>query len=72
MYLRAIAILLEVAILAVIMFVFMKAAWLTGFDLGLDSKYKTILKIFLALIGFAAVFFFIAHLISLYPTTGVT
>lgn len=68
---RIIAILLEVSILAIIMYVLLKGMWLTCFDLGLGSKYKKFLVRFLIMIGFAAVVFFIAHLISFYPTIGV-
>ena len=67
---RTIAILLEVSILAIIMYVLLKGAWLASFDLGLGSKYKKILVRFLIFIGFAALVFFIAHLISFYPTIG--
>ena len=69
---RIIAILLEVCILTIIIYVLLKGLWLTSFDLGLGSKYKKFLAIFLIMIGFAAVVFFIAHLISFYPKIGVS
>ena len=68
MILSAMAILLEVSILAAIVYALLSGVWLTVFDLGLESKYRKIIVIFLILAGSAAVVFFIAHLISLYPT----
>lgn len=67
-FLRAMAILVEVSILAAIMYALLSGVWLTIFDMGLGSKYKKIVVIVLVLVGSMAVIFFIAHLISFYPT----
>lgn len=67
-FLRAVAILVEVSILAAIIYALLRAVQLTVFDLGLESKYRKIVVIALVLAGSAAIVFFIAHLISFYPT----
>ena len=67
-FLRALAILAEASILAAIIYALLSGVWLTVFDLGLGSKYRKIMAIALVLTGFTAVLFFIAHLISFYPT----
>ena len=66
--LRAVAILVEVLILAAIFYVLLAGAWLTIFDLGLRPKYHKIVAMALVVTGAMAVIFFIAHLISFYPT----
>lgn len=67
-FLRAIAILVEASILAAIIYALLRGVQLTVFDLGLGSKYRKIVVIVLVLAGSMAVVFFIAHLISFYPT----
>jgi hypothetical protein len=67
-FLRAIAILVEVLILAALIYALLRALQLTVFELGLESKYKKIVVIALVLAGSMAIVFFIAHLISFYPT----
>jgi hypothetical protein len=67
-FLRAIAILAEVLILAALIYVLLRALQLTVFELGLESKYKKIVVIALVLTGSMAIIFFIAHLILFYPT----
>ena len=67
-FLRAAAILAEVLILAALIYALLRALQLTVFDLGLESKYKKIVVIALVLAGSMAIVFFIAHLISFYPT----
>jgi len=69
--LRVIAIVVEVVILAAIMYSILTGVWLTVFDLGIGLKYKKILTVVLVLIGCIAVFFFIAHLTAFYPTISV-
>ncbi len=69
MLLRAIAIFVEVLILAGIMYALLSGAWLTLFDLGLGVKYKKFLTVALTLAGLMAVVFFVAHLTSFYPGT---
>lgn len=65
--LRAVAIFIEVAILAAVMYVLFTGVRLTVFDLGLGLRYKKIVTIALVLAGFIVVVFFIAHLTSFYP-----
>jgi len=67
-FLRAVVILAEVSILAAIIYVLLRGVQLTVFELGLESKYKKIVVIVLVLAGSMAIVFFIAHLISFYPT----
>ena len=67
-FLRVIAIAIEVIILAVLLYCLLDAAWLTIFDLGLGSKYKRVIAMALAAVGSLVVVFLIAHLTSLYPT----
>ncbi len=65
--LRVIAIFIEVAILAAIMYVLFTGVRLTAFDLGLGLRYKKVVTMALVLAGFIVVVFFIAHLTSFYP-----
>ncbi len=67
-FLRAIAILVELSILAAIIYALLRGVHLTVFDIGLGSKYRKIVVISLVLAGSMAVVFFIAHLISFYST----
>ena len=67
-FLRVIAILVEVLILAALIYTLLRALQLTVFELGLESKYKKIVVIALVLAGSLAIVFFIAHLISFYPS----
>jgi hypothetical protein len=66
--LRALAIVIEVIILAAIIFSLLWAVRLILFDLVLKPKYKGIITLLLAAVGAASVIFFISHLISFYPT----
>lgn len=66
--LRALAILVEVIILTGIIGCLLSGLWLTLFDLGLGVKYKRFLTVALTLAGTIVVVFFIAHLVSFYPT----
>ncbi len=65
--LRAVAIFIEVAILAAVMYVLFTGVRLTVFDLGLGLRYKKVVTMALILAGFIVVVFFIAHLTSFYP-----
>ena len=67
-FLRTVAIFIEVAILAAIIYVLLTGVRLTVFDLGLGAKYKKVVAGALVLAGCLVVVFFIAHLISFYPT----
>ena len=65
---RTIAILIEVVILAAIIYCLLTGVWLTIFDLRLGPKYKKVVTMALVVAGCIAVVFFIAHLTSFYPT----
>ena len=65
--LRVIAILIEVLILASIIYVLLTAVRLTVFDLGLGAKYNKVLAMALVLASGMALVFFIAHLTAFYP-----
>lgn len=66
-FLRVIAIFIEVVILAAVMYCLLTGVRLTVFDLGMGLKYKRVVALVLLLVGFITVFFFIAHLTSFYP-----
>ncbi len=66
--LRVIAILVEVIILASIIYVLLSGVWLTVFDLGMGTKYRKVVAMVLVLAGCIALVFFIAHLTTFYPT----
>lgn len=67
-FLRVIAIFIEVLVLAAIMYCLLTGVWLTVFDLGLGPKYKKVVTMALVLAGCIVMVFFIAHLTSFYPT----
>jgi len=67
-FLRAIAILIEVVILAGIMYALLRGVKVIAFDLGLGEKYKKFITMALIAVGSIAVIFFIAHLTSFYPS----
>lgn len=67
-FLRVIAIFIEVVILAAIMYCLLGGVRLTLFDLGLRSKYGRMVSVALLVAGFIVVLFFIAHLTVFYPT----
>ncbi len=66
--LRVTAILIEIVILASIIYVLLTGVRLTVFDLGLGPKYKKVVAMVLVLAGCIALVFFIAHLTTFYPT----
>ena len=68
MLLRAIAITIEVILLAAIIYSLLTGVWLTIFDLSVGEKYKKIATIFFLIVGVLSTVFFIAHLTFLYPT----
>ena len=67
-FLRAIAIFIEVLLLASIIYVLLTGVRLTAFDLGLGPRYKKVVAGALILAGGIVVAFFIVHLASFYPT----
>ena len=68
MFLRIIAIFSEMVLLAAITCVVLNGVRLTIFDLGPGPKYKKAVAMALLAIGGIVVVFFIAHLITFYPT----
>ena len=66
-FLRTIAIIIEVLILAAITYAVFNGVRLTAFDLGIKPKYGKAIMMALLAVGFIVVIFFIAHLTSLYP-----
>ena len=67
-FLRVIAIFIEVVILAAIIYCLLSGVRLTLFDLGLRSKYGKMVSVALLVAGFIVVLFFVAHLTVFYPT----
>jgi hypothetical protein len=65
--LRVIAIFIEVAILAGVMWALLTGMQLIISDLGVGLKYKRFVSVVLVMIGTLTVVFFIAHLTFLYP-----
>ena len=64
---RAIAILIEVLILAGMMYVMLAGVRLIMFDLGLGRRYDRFIVTALLLVGLISVVFFVGHLTSFYP-----
>jgi len=67
-FLRTIAITIEVLILASLLGCFLFGVWLTVFDLGIKPKYKKIMVMALVMVGGICVIFFITHLTAWYTT----
>lgn len=67
-FLRTIAIVIEVIILAVIAYAVLNGARLTVFDLGIKTKYNKIIVMALIAVGVIFLVFFIAHLTTFYPS----
>ncbi len=66
--LRTVAILIEVVLLAAIIYSMLNGARLTVFDMGVGPKYNKMVTTALMVIGVIIVVFFIAHLTTFYPT----
>jgi hypothetical protein len=64
---RPIAILVELAILMGLVYSLFSGGKFVLFDLGLDPKYSPFIKWVLGIMGFLALIFFAAHLITFYP-----
>ena len=67
-FLRTIAIIIEVLILAVIAYAVLNGVRLTVFDLGIKTKYNKVVAMALIVGGIIFLIFFIAHLTTFYPT----
>lgn len=66
-FLRTIAIIVEVLILAAITYAVLNGVRLTVADLGIGPKYGRAVVLALLAVGFIVVIFFIAHLTTFYP-----
>jgi hypothetical protein len=66
-FLRTIAIIIELLILATITYVVLNGARLTVFDLGIKAKYHKAVSMALIALGIILFIFFIAHLTTFYP-----
>jgi len=66
-FLRIIAIVIEVLILAVIFYAVARAFKLIIFDFGVKEKYNTIINLALITVGTIFIAFCIAHLTTFYP-----
>jgi hypothetical protein len=66
-FLRIIAIIIEVLILGVITYTVLNGARLTVFDLGVKAKYGKAVAMALIAVGIILIVFFIAHLDTFYP-----
>ena len=67
-FLRTIAIIIEILILVVITYSILHGVGLAALDFGAGSKYKKAITMALLAIGTLTVAFFIAHLTAWYPT----
>ncbi len=67
-FIRAIAIFIEVLILVAIAYSVLNGVRLTAFDLGIGPKYRRAVAMALLAIGTIILVFFIAHLTTFYPT----
>ena len=66
-FLRTIAIIIEVPILAAISYAVLNGVRLTASDLGVGPKYRKAVVLALLAVGYIVVIFFIAHLTTFYP-----
>jgi hypothetical protein len=66
-FLRIVAIIIEVLILGVIAYAVLNGAKLTIFDLGVRAKYGRVVSMALIVVGIILLIFFIAHLTTFYP-----
>ena len=66
-FLRVIAILIEVIILAALAGCLLYGVWLILFDLGLGEKYKKAIAMVMVMVVCVVVVFLIAHLTAFYP-----
>ena len=67
-FLRTLAIIIEVLLLAVIAYAVLAGVRLTAIDLGLKARYGRAISMALILVGAIILVFYIAHLITFYPS----
>lgn len=65
---RAIAIFVEVVLLAAIFYFILNGVRLILFDLGLTQKYSRVITFLFGVVGCILLVFFISHLMTFYPT----
>ena len=65
--LRTIAIIVELVLLAAIIYALFSGVRLAAFDLGIKPKYNKAVTMALLAVGAIVVVFFIAHLTTFYP-----
>ncbi len=65
--LRTIAIIIEILILAAIVYAILNGVRLAALDLGIKPKYNKAIVMALFAVGVIVVVFFIAHLTTFYP-----
>ena len=70
-YLRPIAILVEIAVLMGVIFSLFAGVNFLLFDLGLSRKYEKFIRLVLMIVGSMALVFFIAHLFAFYPRISI-
>lgn len=66
-FFRPVAILVELTILMGLIYSLFTGGKFVLFDLGVDPKYSPFIKWVLGIMGFLALIFFTAHLITFYP-----
>ncbi len=66
-FLRTIAISIEVILLMALLYCLLSGAWLTIFDLGVSPKYRRIVAMALVVVGCIVTVFLIVHLTAFYP-----
>ena len=66
-FLRTIAIIVEVMLLVVIAYAILNGFRLASFDLGIKSKYGKAVAMAFIVVGCVVLVFFIAHLAAWYP-----
>ncbi|MFH1651180.1 MAG: hypothetical protein ABID87_03635 [Chloroflexota bacterium] len=66
-FLRTIAVIIEVLLLAAISYTVLRGVGLTAFDLGIGAKYKKAVRMALVAVVILMVVFYLAHLFTWYP-----
>jgi succinate dehydrogenase/fumarate reductase cytochrome b subunit len=69
-FLRTIAIIIEVLLLAAIAYAVLNGVRLAAMDLGIKAKYHRAVTLALLAVGVVVLVFFIAHLTTFYPGGG--
>lgn len=67
-FLRTIAVIIEVLILAAMGYAILNGIRLSALSLGIGAKYSRILTMVMVVVGVIVLFFFISHLTAFYPS----